>query len=146
MRNKMMVVTNASDDKVKALLPENTDLLVLRTHGALITEPFGDLMRTLLLYCRDLNIEEILVIGEQESGALLSIHKEEHPAIEYLLKYKYSVGSIDKWLQLSYQSVEDNVMRTLEVIQNNPLLPEHVKTSGYVLSEKNEMQRCEEIG
>ena len=61
------------DTRLTELLPaalnfKNGDIKIIKNAGAVITHPFGSVMRSLLVAIYQLEIEEILIIGHYDCG------------------------------------------------------------------------------
>lgn len=61
------------DARLLELLPyamnlKNGDAKILRNAGALITEPFGSIMRSILVSVYSLKAKEVMVIGHHDCG------------------------------------------------------------------------------
>src|SRR5438093_809378 len=71
--NKKMVVVTCMDTRLVELLPRAMDLRqgdakVLKTAGAIVSHPFGGIMRSILVAVYELGAEEIAVVGHHNCG------------------------------------------------------------------------------
>src|SRR6478735_7045027 len=71
--NKGVVVVTCMDTRLVELLPAAMDLRqgdakVLKTAGAIVSHPFGGIMRSILVAVYELGAEEIAVVGHHDCG------------------------------------------------------------------------------
>ncbi|MBC7765314.1 MAG: carbonic anhydrase, partial [Hyphomonadaceae bacterium] len=71
--NKKMAILSCMDTRLTELLPaalniKNGDIKIIKNAGAVVTHPFGSVMRSLLVAIYELEVEEILVIGHYDCG------------------------------------------------------------------------------
>ncbi|MFC7442243.1 beta-class carbonic anhydrase [Laceyella putida] len=142
-RKKLVIVT-CMDTRLTELLPraldlKNGDAKVLKTAGALISQPYGSIMRSVLVGITKLKAREILVIGHHDCG-MVGLTAE--PVLDDLADRGITEAdiasvneagvSVDKWL-CGCENVETGVMESVQLIQNHPLVPEDVLVHGLVI-------------
>src|SRR3989440_7295544 len=71
--NKKLVVLTCMDTRLVELLPRamgfrNGDVKLVKNAGAIVSHPFGSVMRSILLAIYELNAEEVVVVGHTECG------------------------------------------------------------------------------
>src|SRR3978361_2355139 len=71
--NKRLVVITCMDTRLVELLPKamglrNGDAMLIKTAGAVISHPFGSVMRSVLVAVYQLGAEEIAVVGHHGCG------------------------------------------------------------------------------
>src|ERR1700730_2605485 len=71
--NKRLVVITCMDTRLVELLPKamgirNGDVKMIKTAGAVVSHPFGSVMRSVLLAVYQLGAEEIAVVGHHGCG------------------------------------------------------------------------------
>src|SRR3954468_9376463 len=71
--NKKIVVVTCMDTRLVELLPAAMDLrqgdaMVLKPAGAIVSHPFGGIMRSILVAVYDLGAQEIAVVGHHDCG------------------------------------------------------------------------------
>ena len=71
--DKKMVIVTCMDTRLTELLPKalnlrNGDAKIIKNAGAIVTQPFGNIMRSILVAVYALGAEEVLVIGHHECG------------------------------------------------------------------------------
>jgi len=142
--NKKIAILSCMDTRLTELLPaalnfRNGDIKIIKNAGATITHPFGSVMRSILVAVYELGVEEILVIGHHDCGMQ---HMEPTDLLEKMLKRGISQEVIDgvsyygidvqKWLK-GFESVEDTVLETMEVIRSHPFMPKDVEVYGFII-------------
>src|SRR3954465_5634049 len=71
--NKRLVVLSCMDTRLVELLPRamgfrNGDVKMVKNAGAIVSHPFGSVMRSILLAIYDLNAAEVVVVGHTGCG------------------------------------------------------------------------------
>ena len=71
--NKKMVILSCMDTRLTELLPKalnlkNGDAKIIKNAGALVTHPFGSIMRSILIALYELKAEEVYIIGHKGCG------------------------------------------------------------------------------
>ncbi|WP_246942025.1 beta-class carbonic anhydrase [Bacillus pinisoli] len=142
--NKKMVILTCMDTRLTELLPKsmnigNGDAKIVKNAGALVSHPFGSIMRSILVAVYGLQAEEVFVIGHRDCG-MTGMHAE--PIIEKALEagvsqekidtLRHSGIDIDHFLQ-GFESVEESVKESVNTIKHHPLLPEYVTVHGLVI-------------
>ncbi|QYR23779.1 carbonic anhydrase [Paenibacillus sp. sptzw28] len=141
---KRMVIVTCMDTRLTELLPKaldlrNGDVKIIKNAGGIITQPFGNIMRSVLIALYELGAKEVLVIGHHECG-MTGINPEtviEHmtdkgikdETIQTLL---HSGMSLKRWLT-GFDSVEDSVVNSVNIIRNHPLLPPKTPVHGFII-------------
>lgn len=142
--NKKMVVLTCMDTRLVELLPKalnvsNGDIKLVKDAGALVTHPFGSVMRSLLVAVYQLKADEILVIGHHDCGMaaleaddMITNMKERGIQEDTLEMLIYSGIPIKKWLQ-GFGDVTESVFHSVDMIKNHPLLPKDTPVHGLVI-------------
>ena len=142
--NKKMVVLTCMDTRLLELLPRamnlrNGDIKLVKNAGAVINHPFGSVMRSILVALYQLNADEVLVIGHYDCGmgglkADDMIHNMKNRGVnqETLDTLEYSGINVKKWLK-GFDSVQESVKNSANMIKNHPLLPINVPVHGLVI-------------
>ncbi|KIN26330.1 MULTISPECIES: beta-class carbonic anhydrase [Bacillus] len=145
--DKKMAILSCMDTRLVELLPHamnlrNGDVKIIKSAGALVTHPFGSIMRSLLVAVYELNSDEVCVIGHHDCGmskisskSMLEKIKARGIPEERIETIKYSGVDFDQWFK-SFDSVEASVKDSVDVIKHHPLFPENVPVHGLVIDPK----------
>lgn len=143
--NKKIAILTCMDTRLVELLPaalglKNGDVKIIKNAGGVVTNPFGSVIRSLLVAIIELGVEEIMVIGHTDCGVQhidsdMMIHymKERGITQESIDLMKYCGIDFEKWLA-GFDTVEQSVTDTVETIRNHPLIPSDVRIGGYVIN------------
>src|SRR4051795_3345077 len=71
--NKKLVVLSCMDTRLVELLPRamgfrNGDVKMVKNAGAIVSHPFGSVMRSILLAIYELHADEVMVVGHSGCG------------------------------------------------------------------------------
>lgn len=142
--DKKIAIVSCMDTRLTELLPaalglKNGDAKIIKTAGAVITHPFGSVIRSLLIGIFELGIEEILVIGHTDCGARYTdsrkmIEKMKHHGVAQhdIDMLEYCGVDFDSWLG-GFMNLEDSIRKSVELVRNHPLVPEGIKLYGMVI-------------
>lgn len=143
--DKKIAILTCMDTRLVELLPaalgiKNGDVKMIKNAGGMITNPFGSVVRSLLVAIMELGVEEIMVIGHTDCG-VAGMNADE--MIEHLKKRGISQDHIDmmdycgidfkEWLS-GFECVEQSVSDAVELLRNHPLMPKDVSISGFVIN------------
>ncbi|ARK31787.1 beta-class carbonic anhydrase [Halalkalibacter krulwichiae] len=142
--NKKVVILSCMDTRLSDLLPvamnvKHGDAKIIKNAGAVISHPFGSIMRSILLAVYELNADEVMVVGHHNCG--MSSLEPDHiltKAVERGIDRKtietlqYSGVDMDSFLT-GFTVVEDSVRHSVELIANHPLIPKDVSIHGLVI-------------
>ena len=142
--DKRMVILSCMDTRLVELLPRamnlrNGDAKIIRNAGAIVTQPFGNIMRSIIVAVYELGADEVFVVGHYECGmtALDSDHileKATNRGIdeEVITTLKHSGIHLSRWLT-GFDSVREGVETSVSIIRNHPLLPNNVPVHGLII-------------
>lgn len=123
-----------------ALNFKNGDIEMIKIAGAVISHPFGGVMRSLLIAIYELGVEDVLVIGHHDCGmhgmdAARLMHKMTDRGItQEKLDFIGCCGiNIDKWLK-GFDNLEESVLKTVNAIKTHPLIPDDINVYGFVIN------------
>jgi carbonic anhydrase len=145
--NKRMVILTCMDTRLLELLPKalnlgNGDAKLIKDAGALVSHPFGSVMRSILVAVYQLKAQEVLVIGHHDCGMsgmkpepVIESMKERGITDETFATLSYSGIDIEQWLQ-GFENVNDSVAHSVDMIKHHPLLPKGVPVHGLVIDPK----------
>lgn len=142
--NKKMIIITCMDTRLVELLPKamnfkNGDVKIIKNAGAIISQPFGSVMRSVMVALYELDAEEVVVVGHYDCGMaslnadhMINSIKERGVSEEVLSTLENSGIKLSKWLR-GFDNVEDGVVRTVELINKHPLLPPNVPVHGMII-------------
>ena len=142
--SKRMVIITCMDTRLVELLPKamnlrNGDVKIIKNAGAIISQPFGSVMRSVLVALYELEADEVLVIGHTECGmASLNASKMIQHMIQrgicsqVLDTLEHSGIRLTKWLR-GFDNVTEGVTHTVTTIKNHPLLPASIPVHGMII-------------
>ncbi|RAK21089.1 carbonic anhydrase [Anoxybacillus vitaminiphilus] len=141
--NKKLVILTCMDTRLVELLPhamnvKNGDVKIVKTAGAILSHPFGSIMRSLLVAVYELKADEICVIGHYDCGmgaikaeAIMEKMVARGIPKERLETLKYSGIDLENWLK-GFDSVEESVKHSVNMLKNHPLLPANIPVHGLI--------------
>lgn len=155
--SKKVAIITCMDTRLTELLPcalgiKNGDAQIIKNAGGIISHPFGSVIRSLLIGIYELNIQEILVIGHTDCGAMCTdsekiIEKMKYQGIKQnsidMIKY-YGID-FDSWLS-GFQDLSVSINKTVDLIRKHPLIPEEIKIYGLIIdSVTGELKRVDDL-
>jgi carbonic anhydrase len=142
--DKRLVVHSCMDTRLVELLPKamnlkNGDFKHVKSAGAIVSHPFGSIMRSILVAIYELNAEEVMVVGHYDCG-MSTINAERvvekmlarGVAEETISVIQNSGINLKAWLH-GFDHVDESVRKSVEVIKNHPLLPADVPVHGLLI-------------
>jgi len=142
--NKKMVIVTCMDTRLIELLPKamnlkNGDAKIIKNAGAIITSPFGNIMRSVLIALYELNAHEVYIIGHHECGMTgldpnnVITHMEARGVKENVIEtLRHSGIHLDRWLT-GFDSVRESVENSVAIVRNHPLLPPNTPVHGLLI-------------
>lgn len=143
--DKKIAIVSCMDTRLTELLPaalgiKNGDVKVIKNAGAIISHPFGSVIRSLLVAIFDLGVTEVMIIGHSDCGAQ---HMDSEKMIEAMKKRGIPAERIDMirycgvdfkdWLH-GFDSAEGSVRNTVDQVRHHPLIPTDVSVRGFVIN------------
>jgi carbonic anhydrase len=144
MPKKRMVILTCMDTRLLELLPKainvsNGDVKTVKNAGAIVSHPFGSIMRSILLAVYELQADEVLVIGHHDCGVsglraetVIESMKQRGISEDTLNTLTNSGIKFKKWLH-GFDCVTESVEHSVGVIKNHPLMPADVPVHGLVI-------------
>ena len=139
-----LAILSCMDARIIELLPnalglKNGDAKLIKNAGALVTHPWGSVMRSLLVAVFELKVKEIMVIAHHDCG-MRGLHAEEflqrvhdsHIPDDRIETLRNAGIDLDGWLT-GFDDVEDSVRHTVELIRKHPLMPDNIAIHGLVI-------------
>ncbi len=142
--DKRLVVITCMDTRLVELLPramnlKNGDAKIIKIAGAVVTHPFGSVMRSVLVAVYELGAQEIAVVGHHgcgmtglSSARVIDKVKDYNIPESTINTLRHSGIDLESWLR-GFDKVETGVRESVDVIKNHPLLPAHVKVHGMIM-------------
>lgn len=142
--DKKIVILTCMDTRLTLLLPkamnlQNGDAKIIKSAGAMVSHPFGGIMRSILVAIHELKAEEVYVIGHYDCG-MSAI--DANVMIEHMIERGIAPETIDivnnsgydliKWLH-GFGDVKKDVLNSVEIIRNHPLIPKNIPVHGLVM-------------
>ncbi|AXT48571.1 MULTISPECIES: beta-class carbonic anhydrase [Chromobacterium] len=141
---KGLAILACMDARMVELLPKamglkNGDAKLIKNAGALITHPWGSVMRSLIMAVYELRADEICVVAHRDCGMRavdpqrVLDHAMERGVSEDTITTLRAAGiDLDGWLK-GFDNVSDSVRHTVQTIRNHPLMPKDVPVHGMVI-------------
>lgn len=141
---KKMVVLTCMDTRLIELLPKalnlkNGDAKIIKNAGAVVSHPFGSIMRSLIVAIYELGAEEIFVIGHYgcgmgslNSGDTLNKMRDRGISEDTIHTLSHSGIDLNQWLA-RIDSIPESVKASAIMIHQHPLIPKDVHIHGLVI-------------
>lgn len=142
--DKRMVILTCMDTRLTELLPKsmnlrNGDAKIIKTAGGIITQPFGSIMRSVLVALYELQADEVFVIGHHNCGMTglnpqtIIGHMKERGVTESTIEtLQHSGVNLLRWLR-GFDNVAESVVNSVSIIRNHPLLPANIVVYGLII-------------
>jgi carbonic anhydrase len=146
--NKRLVVLTCMDTRLVELLPRamgfrNGDVKLVKNAGAIVSHPFGSVMRSIMLAIYELNADEVVVVGHTGCGMtalscdrVLDKARSRGVSEQVLATLRHSGVDLRRWLT-GFEHVEDGVCQSVDMIRNHPLLPRDVAVHGMIMDSES---------
>ncbi|KOY81943.1 carbonic anhydrase [Lysinibacillus sp. FSL H8-0500] len=142
--DKHIVVLSCMDTRLVELLPKamnlrNGDVKIVKSAGALVSHPFGAVMRSLLVAVYGLQADEVYVVGHYDCGmsavdpeAMLSEMVARGVDPETIKMLEYSGFDLKDFLR-GFGDVATSVKKSVDTIRNHPLMVKNVPVHGLII-------------
>jgi carbonic anhydrase len=142
--DKRLVVLSCMDTRLEELLPKamnmrNGDFKHVKSAGAVVSHPFGSIMRSIMVAIYELNAAEVMVVGHYDCGMsaidsqrVLTKMTENGIAKETISTLEHAGVNLNKWLK-GFSNVTESVKESVEVIRKHPLLPANIPVHGLLI-------------
>ncbi len=137
-------------DEALGIHSDDGDAHVFRNAGGLITD---DAIRSAMLTCQFFGTEEIVVLNHTECGMMSSTGEELVAILEErgigldgagidptLPELELPAGALARWIR-TFDDVDEICRQQVAHLRNHPLIPSHVKISGWVWEVENRRLR-----
>lgn len=141
---KRVVIVSCMDTRLTELLPkafnvQSGDAKIIKNAGAIITAPFGNIMRSIIVALYELNADEVIVCGHHDCGMTgidpktvvghmvdRGVHKEVIDTLHH------SGVDFDRWLT-GFEDVKSSVVKSVDIVRKHPLLPPGTPVHGMII-------------
>ncbi|MCR8631944.1 MULTISPECIES: beta-class carbonic anhydrase [Paenibacillus] len=142
--DKKMVILTCMDTRLTELLPRamnlrNGDAKVIKNAGAIVTHPFGSVMRSIIVAVYELGAEEVFVVGHYECGMtglnpqdVLEKAQNRGVTDDMIATLRNAGINLDKFLT-GFDYVHDGVVNSVNLIRKHPLLPKNLLVHGLII-------------
>ncbi len=139
-----LAILSCMDARIIELLPnalglKNGDAKLIKNAGALVTHPWGSVMRSLLVAVLELRVEEIMVIAHFDCGmrgltaqSMLDAAQARGIPADRIETLRHAGIDLDSWFT-GFDNVEQSVRHTVNMIRHHPLMPSNVVVHGLVI-------------
>ncbi|HSZ54066.1 MAG TPA: carbonic anhydrase [Tepidisphaeraceae bacterium] len=143
--DKKMVVLTCMDTRLVELLPRamnlrQGDAKLIKNAGAIVSHPFGSIMRSILVAVYELGAAEVAVVGHHDCGMtglnaarVLEKARERGVSDEVLFTLRHAGIDMQQWLS-GFESAQTGVKESVAIIRNHPLLPKGIAVHGLIIS------------
>jgi carbonic anhydrase len=141
---KKLVILACMDTRLTELLPQamnikNGDAKIIKNAGATIMHPFGSIARSIIVAIYAFQAEDIFVVGHYGCGMCrldsekILMDMREHGIEESTFKLLQHSGiNVEKWLK-GFDSEEEAVKESVQLILNHPLVPKGIRVHGLMI-------------
>ncbi|WP_186672364.1 carbonic anhydrase [Sporosarcina sp. BP05] len=142
--DKRIVILTCMDTRLTELLPKamnlkNGDAKIIKSAGAVVTHPFGGIMRSLIVAVYELHADEVYIVGHHDCGMSAVntgriIKKMSDRGIDETIfkTLKYSGVDMEDWLH-GFGEVTESVKMSVDAVRNHPLMDTKVSVHGLVV-------------
>ena len=142
--DKKIAIVSCMDTRLTELLPaalgiKNGDVQIIKNAGAIISHPFGSVIRSLLVAIYELGVVEVMIIGHSDCGAqhmdyeqMIKEMEERGISENQIEMLRYCGIDFKSWLR-GFETPERSVRETVEQVKRHPLIPSDVIVRGFVI-------------
>lgn len=141
--DKKLAILSCMDTRLTELLPaalglRNGDAKIIKNAGAVISHPFGSVIRSLLVAIYELGVEDIMVIAHSDCGAhhmdsneILERMKTRGIREDLIEMIRFCGVDFDSWLG-GFDDTRKSVSETVDSIIHH-LIPSDVHVHGFII-------------
>ncbi len=144
--SKNIAILTCMDTRLTHLLPaalnlSNGDVKLIKNAGALITRPYGSVMRSLVVAIHELGVNEIIVIGHLGCGMNSIDHNKLEEKIINSSVGKKQLDEVKKEIDLTmwlegFDDDQKQIKDTVDKIKKHKLIPKEVEIHGCLMNPK----------
>ena len=138
------VILTCMDSRLTHLLPaalniKQGEAKIIKTAGAILSHPWGGIMRSVIIALYELRATEVFVVGHDDCGMRTvapegTMKKMVAAGVpEDRLRVLEAAGvDVAKWL-MGFTSVDESVLSAVQAVKKHPLVPPNLIVSGLVI-------------
>ncbi|MCC3373222.1 carbonic anhydrase [Cohnella sp. REN36] len=142
--DKRLVIVTCMDTRLTELLPKalnlrNGDAKIIKNAGAIITAPFGNIMRSIIVALYELKGDEVMIIGHHDCGMtgidpnVVVGHMVERGIDKQTIRTLHHSGvDFNRWLT-GFENVTKSVENSVDIVRKHPLLPPGTPVHGLTI-------------
>jgi carbonic anhydrase len=142
--DKRMVILSCMDARLVELLPKalnlrNGDAKIIHNAGAIVTQPFGSVLRSIIVALYELEADEVFVIGHYDCGmtalnsnAIIDKMKLRGVDNDVITTLQHSGIQLSRFLT-GFDTVQEGMEKSVSIIRNHPLLPKNTPVHGLLI-------------
>ncbi|MFD1954812.1 beta-class carbonic anhydrase [Paenibacillus thailandensis] len=142
--DRKMVIVTCMDTRLTELLHRamnigNGDAKIIKNAGGIITQPFGNIMRSVLVAIYELQAYEVFIIGHHGCGMsgldperVVGNMIKRGVSEDTIATLQHSGIDMMRWLA-GIQDVRKSVENSVSIVRNHPLLPPGIPVHGLVI-------------
>lgn len=142
--DRKIAIVTCMDTRLVTMLPaalgiKNGDVKMIKNAGGLVTDPYGDSMRSLLVAIYELGVDTVMIIAHTNCGVqgmkgnhFIEVMEERGIEPAVIEQIKAEGHDLEKWLT-GFSDTEDAVRESVQLVSNHPLLPKGVRVEGFVI-------------
>ena len=142
--DKKIAVVTCMDTRLVTMLPaalgiKNGDVKMIKNAGGLVTDPYGDSMRSLLVAIYELGVEHVMIIAhtncgvEGMTGAHFIKDMESRGILPETIEQIKAEGiDLESWLT-GFNDTKKAVRESVSLVSNHPLLPPGITVTGHII-------------
>ena len=115
------------------------DVKMIKNAGGLVTDPYGDTMRSLLVAIYELGVENVMIVAHTSCGVegmdgahFIKDMEKRGISPDTIREIEASGVDLKAWLT-GFCNTEDAVRESVDLVSSHPLLPEGITVKGFVI-------------
>lgn len=142
--DKKIAIVSCMDTRLTELLPaslgiKNGDVKIIKNAGAIISHPFGSVIRSLMVAIYELGVVEVMIIGHTDCGAkhmnsseMIEKMKERGIPQERIDMIRYCGINFESWLR-GFRDLRGFRARDRGANSESSLIPSDITVRGFVI-------------